>query len=518
MDGDIDVQSDETQDHSSETNRTISESSHSSATIIKYISPRINTPKLSRSFQSSLNNIDSNYHSPTVITHGLATVYPTRYSTIPSIHTINGERMIDELRELSRLTETLANTILDYCKLLAHNRAQELQLEWLDNHGHENRSMIEKMFQTQMESAQKLLAETREKKSTFETKLNEISRTTTTYDEQYKQLLNRRIEFEREVFDFERQIAQKNAESEFLKRRIHHFDDQIKFYLLKNHLLHERKVRLRYELDQEIFSQQSRKMELAILENDKITNEDIHASTLDNLQQSIDLTQLVSIQPSKSFSQQLTHELQRIREEYEKKIEVSREEFHRKFELELYRYQIQRSNSMPTVTREHQLKLEQYQRDNNEFLQQIAAVRGSTNEISLQIQSLERQIQAEKNTQPSISQSKKQLESLNQLFKDRERQLEEILQIRTSLKAEIENFKKRLQHHSKERTNDKRTSMQELNHHQSTRRSLSRLSLQEPVHYTEEKTYSLPTRTRSEQRKRHISVVQIEDIPVMKIE
>ena len=71
---------------------------------------------------------------PTTTTHGLASLVQTpRFSTISSIHSINGERIIDELRELSRVTETLGNTILQCCNLEAHNRAQELQIEWLEN-------------------------------------------------------------------------------------------------------------------------------------------------------------------------------------------------------------------------------------------------------------------------------------------------------------------------------------------------------------------------------------------------
>ena len=108
------------------------------------------------------------------------------------------------------------------------------------------------------------------------------------------------------------------------------------------------------------------------------------------------------MQPSKYFSQQLNHEVQRIRDEYEKKIEIYREELHRKFELELHRYQIYKSSSLPIVTREHELKLEQYQHENNEILQQIAAIRGCINQIIIQIETIEKQIMSEKNDQQSI--------------------------------------------------------------------------------------------------------------------
>jgi DNA-binding FrmR family transcriptional regulator len=517
MDTNTDIKFDETKYNSNEIDRRTSVTSHNSTTIIKYITPRVITPSVSTSFQGSLggigsSNVNSNY-PPTATTHGLATlVHPARFSTIPSIHSIDGERIIDEFRELSRVTETLGNTITQYCSLEAHNRAQELQIEWLENHRHDNGSVIEKMFQTEIESAQKLINDSLQQKSNIEIKFNEISRTTNAFDEQYRQLLSKRNLSSKDLFDLERQIAQNNAESQFLKRRIHHFDDEMKFYILKNRILNDRKVRLRYELDQEIFSQQSLKMEIEVLENDKITNEDIHLTSLDDIQKSTDISQIVSMQPSKFYSQQLNHEVQRIREDYEKKIEVYREELHRQFELELHRYQINKSNSLPTVTREHELKLEQYQHENNDILQQIAAVRGSIDQIIIQIETIKKQMISEKSDQQSIVHTSNQLDNLNQLIKDREQQLKDVLRTRNSLKEEIENYRKRLERYPKQNYYNKRSSMHEMNY-SSTEKSTSRLSLQEPFDNTNEQTRSSPNLIQSA----YLSSVQIEELWVIKI-
>jgi chromosome segregation ATPase len=516
-----DIKFDDNKYNSNEFDRTTSAPSHNSTTIIKYITPRVIVPNVSNSFQGSLDglplsNINSNF-PPTATTHGLASlIQMPRFSTISSIHSIDGERIIDELRELSRVTETLGNTILQYCNLETHNRAQELQIEWLENHGYENGLIIEKMYQTEIESAQKLINECLNKKSILEIKLNEITRTINAYDEQYQQLLSKRNISSKELFDLERQIAQNNAESQFLKRRIQNFENEIQFYILKNRVLYDRKVRLRYELDQEIFSHQSLKMEIEVLENEKITNEDIHITSFDDMYNSIDISQIAGMQPSKYFSQQLNHEVQRIRNEYENKIEVYREELHRKFELELHRYKIYKSTSLPTVTREHELKLEQYQHENNELLQQIAAIRGCINQITIQIETLEKQIMSEQNDQQSTFHRKKHLDTINQLIKDREGQLEEVLRIRNSLKQEIENYKKRLNRYSKEKTKDyynKRASVHEINH-LSNHKSISRLSLQELSNDNNQQTHSL---TNSIQRPKRSSIIQIEEIWVFQI-
>ena len=488
MDMDTDIKFDETKYNSGEIDRRTSSAAHNANTVIKYITPRVITPSVSTSFQGTLggigsSNVTSNY-SPTATAHGLATlVHPTRFSTLPSIHSIDGERIVDEFRELSRVTETLGDTILQYCSLDAHTRAQELQIEWLERHRSENSSVIEKMYRTEIESAQKLITDSLQKKSNTEIKFHESTRTTNALDEQYRQLLSRRSLSSKELFDFERQIAQNNAESQFLKRRIHHFDDEMKFYILKNRILQERKVRIRYELDQELFSQQSLRMEVEVLENDKITNEDIHAASLDDTQTSIDTSQVASMLPPKFYSQQLAHEIQRIREDCAKKIEVYREELHRQFELELHRYQISKTNSLPAVTRDQELKLEQYQHENNYVQQQIAAARGSIDQILMQIETIERQIMAEKNDQQSKAQTRNQLDTLNQIIRDRERQLDNILRTRNALKEEIESYRKRLEWYSKQKTKDyynKRLSMHEMNY-SSTGRSTARLSLQEPL-------------------------------------
>jgi len=513
-----DIKFDDAKYNPDEFDRTTSAPSHNSTTIIKYITPRVIAPNVSNSFQGSSgslgrSNVNTNFPTTTTTTHGLASLIQTpRFSTISSIHSINGERIIDELRELSRVTETLGNTILQYCNLEAHNRAQELQIEWLETHSHENSLIIEKKFQTEMESAQKLINESSNQKSILETKLNEASRTTIGYDEQYQQLLSKRNISSKDLFNLERQIAQNNAESQFLQRLIRSLDDETKFYILKNRILYDRKVRLRYELDDEIFSHQSLKMELEVLENEKITNEDIHLTSFDDVYNSIDISQIAGMQPSKYFSQQLTYEVQRIRDEYEKKIEIYREELHRKFELELHRYQIYKSSSLPIVSREHELKLEQYKHENNEILQQIAAIRGCINQIIIQIETIEKQIMSDKNDQQSILHRKKYLDTLNQLIKDRERQLEDVFCVRNSLKEEIDNYKKRLNRYSRDKTNDyynKRASIHEINH-SSNHQSISRLSLQELPNENNEQTHII-------QRPKRSSLIQIDELWVINI-
>lgn len=505
-----DIKFDDTKYISNEFDRPTTTPSHNATTIIKYITPRVITPNLSNSFQGSLNNLSApNIHSnfsSAITTHGFASLNQTpRFSTISSIHSIDGERIIDEFRELSRLTETLGNTILQYCNLDAHHRVQELQIEWLEKRLHENSLIIEKKFQSEMESAQKLINESLNKKPSLETKVNETNRTTLAYDEQYQQLLTKRKISSKELFDLERQIAQNNAESQFLKRRIHHFDDEMKFYILKNRILYDRKVRLRYELDEQIFSHQALKMELEVLENDKITNEDIHSTSIDDIHNSINVSQIAGMQPSKFYSQQLNQEVQRIRDEYEKKISTYREELQRQFELELHRYHINKSNSLPTVTREYELKLEQYQHENNDVLQQIAAVRGSINQIVIQIETIEKQMALENNDQESVYHIKKHLDTLNQLIKDRERQHEEVFRIRNSLKEDIESYRKRLRRYSKEKPKDyynKRASIHEINH-LSNQRTISRLSLQE---LSNENIIRHP---------KHSSIIHIEEIWVV---
>jgi DNA-binding FrmR family transcriptional regulator len=522
-----DIKFDDTKYNSGGIDRTTSTPPHNSTTIIKYITPRVITSSVSNNLQGSFSstgwsNVNANF-PPTATTYGLASLVQTpRFSTISSIHSIDGERIIDELRELSQVTETFGNTILQYCNLEAHNRAQELQIEWLKTHGYENSLIIEKMFQTEMESAQKLINESLNQKSILETRLNEITTTTLTYDEQYQQLLSKRNISNKELFDLERQIAQNNAESQFLQRRIRYFDDQMKFYILKNRILYDRKVRLRYELDDEIFSYQSLKLEVEVLENEKITNEDIHLASFDDVSNSIDISQIAGMQPSKYYSQQLNYEVQRIRDEYEKKLEIYREELHRKFELELHRYQIYKSSSLSIVTREHQFKLEQYQHENNDVLQQIAAVRGCMNQITIQMETVEKQIIAEKNDQQSVFHRKKHLDTLNQLIKDREQQFEEVFRIRNSLKEEIEHYKKRLNRYSKQKTKDyynKRSSIHEINH-LSNQKSIARLSLQELSNENNQPIHSLPhiiQSTSHSQRPKRSSIIQIEELWVFHI-
>ena len=227
------------------------------ASDIKYIRPRVIAPN---AFQGPLrgiawSNVGTSHAVVTTTDLGLATlVQPPNFTTIPLLHSINGERIIDEYRELSKLTEVLCVTILRCCNLETHNRAQVLQIEWLEKNIHQNRSTIEKMYKSELENAKKLLYEGNQSKPALETKANALDKTIPGYDEQYKYILAKRDQTSQELFNYEQRIAQNNAEAQFLHRRIRNLDDESKFYLLKNQALHARQIRLRYLFDEENFA------------------------------------------------------------------------------------------------------------------------------------------------------------------------------------------------------------------------------------------------------------------------
>ena len=505
------IKFDETKYNSDDIDRTTLANPHNSNTIIKYIIPRVISSNTSGNLQGSLGypNVNTNYPARAP-THGLAAlIQMPRYSTLSAIHSIDGERTIDELRELSRVTETFGKAILDYCSYDAHNRALQSQIDWLENHDHENSSIIEKKFQTEMESAERLINESSKQKSVLQTKFNDLSQTIQISDQEYQQLLTKRNLTDGDLFNLERQIAQNNAESQFLKRRIQYFDEQIKFYILKNRVLYERKVRLRYDLDEQLFSHQALKIEFELLEKDKITSEDTHVNSLDDIRQSIDIRQVSAYQPSKSYSQQLNQEIQRIRDEYEQRLNIYGEELHRRFELELHRYQIQKSGSLPMITRQHQFKLDQYQHENIDVQQQIAAVRGSMNQVLVQIETLEKQIEFERQNQQAFASNQLQLRTLNQVIEQREKQLNENLRIRNQYKNEIENYRKRVERYSKTRSLDRSTKRITFHEWNSSpqRISNSRLSLQD--------LSNSPSTANQQPPKQRSSIMQIEEFWVI---
>jgi chromosome segregation ATPase len=438
--------------------RTTWAAPHDSRTVIKYIAPRVIAPKTSNSFQGSSrgvawSRVGLSLPPATPTDSGLATfVQSSTYSTISSLHSIDGERIIDEQRELSQITETLAQTILQWCCLGTHNRAVELQIEWLEQRINENRSIIEQMFRTEIESAKKQVKETLQNKPALETKVLEALKAIPGNDEKYQKLLSKRNALNKELFDFERKIAQNNAESQFLQRRTRQLDDESKFYLLKNQAFDSQRVRLRYELDEEKFAQETLKAELEILQAEKITNEDTRLTSVHDARNSVDIFQVVGIQFSKYYSNQLNEEVHRIRDDYQKKIAVYREELHRKCELELYRYEMQKSRPVPSVTREHELQLEQYHQSQKDLIQQINAVRGSISEIILRIETVERNLMSRKHDENSEFNRREQLIMLNQSIHERERQLDEAIRIRKGLKEKIEIYKERLSRYPRNST------------------------------------------------------------------
>ncbi|CAF0720099.1 unnamed protein product [Rotaria sordida] len=510
-------------------NRNTSAPPHNSKTIIKYIAPRVIKANPTNNAQglhrgTGWLNVSSHFSSATS-THGLASlVQNPKFSTISKIHSIDGERIIDEQRELSRVTETLGNTIIKYCTLQAHNGVHELQIKWLEKHIKEDGGIIEKMFQTEMASAKKLIHETLQQKPNLEGKLNEADNTTQAHDRQYQQLLAKRNTYSKGLFDFERKIAQNHVESQFLQRRIRHFDDENKFYLSRNQILHDRKIRLRYELDEEIFAQHSSQMELQVLENEKITKEDTHITALDDVKNSVNMLEIASTQPWKFYADQLNDEVQRIRTEYENKLDVYREELHRNFELELYRFQMFKSNTGSLITKEHLMKLEQLEREKRDITQQIATLHGNISEVVMRIKTIEKQVISEKHDYHTHS--KQQLDTLYRVIQDRERHLDEAIRDRTAFKHQIEIYKERVDRHSRQKTDNycnRPRSVQEIyssskSMNASILKSKSRSSLQElrcgsnePIHPLIPCLSPSISRSTSPQRSKLPSLARIEE-------
>lgn len=423
---------------------------------VKYILPRVVGHTLSKNLQSSV--FGHGYpglgasHSTlsTTTTVGMAALSQgSTFTTVSAIHSIDGERIIDELRELSKLTELLGTIILQCCALETHIRAQQLQIEWLNNHQTKNAATVQTMYQNEIDSAKKILQAKYEAKSQLEMKIKDVQETIASNEDQYQQILDRRNNFSKELFDVERQIAQNTAESKFLHRRVNHLDEESKYYIVRNQLLQARKARLRYDLDEDTFTAQALRLELDFLENEKITSEDVHSSALDDAQQTVETSQLPAMQPSKAFYELLSAEVQRIRTEFETKIESYREELHRRFELDLHRYQMQKSYSGNFVTKEHEVKLEMYQKEKQEVMQQMAGIRGKIDETINQIDKVEKDITAEKENQVTLFDRRKELSVLQQMMQEREKQLQEVLRNRANLKEQIEDYKDQLERYPK---------------------------------------------------------------------
>jgi hypothetical protein len=253
----------------------------------------------------------------------------------------------------------------------------------------------------------------------------------------------------KELFEYQRYVAQNRAESEFLRIRIQMFNDEIQFYKLKNNALHVRKIKLEYEFNEEILAKQILQMEYEILENEKITNEDIHLSSIDDIRGSIDLNQITAIQPSNYYREQLNHQIRQMKLEYKKKIQIYRDELHRKYELESQQYKMYKQRLIPMVTKEHEMKLDEYKREKNEIEQQISAIRGSCHELENRIEIFERQIDQAQITTESISNSQRRLAMLEEVIREREQELDAVIRIRTKFKQQIENYREDVNRYSK---------------------------------------------------------------------
>ncbi|CAF1295256.1 unnamed protein product [Adineta steineri] len=480
--------------------------SHQPSTIIKYMGHRTIGVNVPNSYQGSLRNFvlqqnGSTYNksAPTSTNHGFASlVHSTSFSTLTPLHSIDGDRAIDEQRELSRITDTLTESILQCCSFEAHNCALELQIEWLENNTNKNTSTIDKMFRQEIQTANHLIEDALRSKPDLEKKLKDIHQTTLANDGQYQQLLSKRNTTNKELFEYHRKMAQIRAESEFLRCRLQQFNDEIQFYTVKNDSLNIRQVKLRYELDEELFAKHVLQMEFDVLQSEKITQEDVHLAAVNEIRGSIDTTQIATVQPSNYYREQLGHQVRRFRSEYEKKIETYRDELHRKLELELHRYKTLTIRPVPVVTREHEEKLDQFNREKKITDQQISSTRGSIKEIESQIGILEQRINDGNVELRSTSNAERHLAMFEQIIHEREKQFNDALRIRGEFKQRIEKYREEIHRYQTKLTHDTYDTkeLQEISKRKSILRSSSAHDVRGNSYY-EESSSSLNTTQRN---------------------
>ena len=424
--------------HSEEVDRSTTVPTYRSTTVIKYMATRSLPPILSNSYPSIRRSLDF------AVPMGSLVSSPN-ISRISSSDSID----VDEDDDLAKFTDRFVETAVNCSSFDVQSRVQEMQLEWLDKNTDKNASTIEKIFRTEIETGRQRIEDTLRYKSDYERQLNDIHQATLANDELYQQLLAKRNAIHRELFEYQRQLAQNRAESEFLRQRIQMFNDEMEFYRLKNHSLAARKYKLQYDLDEEISARQVLQMESEVLENEKITNEDIHLSSLDDLRNSLDLHRIATRQPSTFFREQLNGEVRRIRSDYDRRIRLYREELHRKYELEFRRFKLSRQHSNRTVTHEHERRLNEYQREKQEIDQQISVIRGNFQELESQIGRLEKEIDQTQMMTEEILNSRRRLLLLEQIIREKEKQLDAVIEMRGKFQQQLEYHRTNLNRHSR---------------------------------------------------------------------
>lgn len=420
---------------------------HQSTSIIKYTTPRPIGLNLSNNFHGSLRNfalstVESNLIAPPVTTnYGLVSLVETSaVATISPLTSIDGDLIVHENRELSKLHDKLADNILLSCYYDVYNRAEELQLDTLQKNSNKNTATIEKMFQGEMKASRQLIEDASRYKPDLKKKLDDIHQATLANDEHYQKLLAKRNAANKEIFDFQRKLAQNRAELEFLRWRMQFFTDEINFYTLKNNALQARQTKLRYELDEEIFAKQVLKMESEVLANEKITNEDLHLSNLDDARRGVDFQQIATSEAANQYREQLKLELRRMRKDYEKKLITFRDELHRKFDLEYHRYRIHKSIPAPTESREYEQTLEQIKQEKRKVEQDISSAHERNCELQGQIEALEKRIIEDRLSGDQEKSMTQRIAMLHQVIREREKQLKEANRTRKELKRRIDNF------------------------------------------------------------------------------
>lgn len=434
----------------SDFDQSVLSSSTSNLPTVKTINPLVVAQNYPRSASSSIAGLSGAlptilFESPAkTTTIGLAAMSQNQFKTIPLIHSINGERIIDEIRELADLNQFLSDTIVECCYLESLIRDKEHQINVLNNKEGQSADTIRKIFNEKLEKLDNNLRKQKLNRNTLDKDFRDGEQTIGEQENIYERLLTKRNDIGNEIFENERKIAQNGAENLFLQRRIRDLQEECQFYLLKNQALEARKSRIRFELDEETFANQGLKLESELLEKDKISREDINANEIDKNRKIVQPSEISENVFSKSFRDDLMNEVQRIRNEFGKKTDAAREELHRKYDLAFHRYQMEKVASAPSTNKEQELQIERFLKQKQEVQEKLAGIQVQNENLEREIRSKIEQIHSTRDDFLSKRSNESNLRQIQNVLREKENQLAEALAARKTFKEQIDSYKQQM--------------------------------------------------------------------------
>lgn len=352
------------------------------------------------------------------------------------------ETRLREKQQLSQLNDKFAQYVEKIRFLEAQNKKLELELKGLRSREGQGGSKIKEMYETEINEANKLIDLSNRDRVIAEGQLKESILARENLEQQYEHMKSTQTDTDKKIKILEEEIAKNEARINLMRRRYEDLEEEAARYKFEI----QRIIAEINKVTNEIYNE---KMMTSYLEAEKIGLED-EINHLKNMHE-LELKELrdrsfvdSGLEPSQFFRNELADAINQIRNEYEEATEQQRIDLHNRYMINYNMIVTQhaRPDMRPLQSEQQRINEERLRTTLYTSRNEVAQLKARNEDLNQRIMLLQNALKSEQeNDDRLITHKEQSIKELQMELKQLQEEYDTVLNMKTSLQDEIDQYK-----------------------------------------------------------------------------